>query len=125
MKIDSIKLRKFRDKHRLSQQELAASLGLSQATIWEWEQGDKEIKLEYFAKMLEIYGKEVYELSKDGNIISFNNHEMNNLSDKEKYAGNNDFNKELIENLKEDNAFFKQSIILIMDKMTDLINKIK
>lgn len=130
MKIDSLKLRKFREKKHLSQAEFAESIGLSQATIWDWEQRDSDVKLEYFAKLIEVYGDEANELSKDGTIININNQHSNKI-------GNNaivgfdvkvdayQIQKEHIDTLKSDNEFFKSNINVLVEKLTDLIDRIK
>jgi len=88
MKLDNVKLRKFREKNHLSQAEFAESIGLSQATIWDWEQRDCDVKLEYFAKLIEVYGNDINDLSKDGTVIHINNQ----LSDKVSNNTTLDFN---------------------------------
>lgn len=45
-----IKLRALREKKKLSQEELACIIGVSQVTIGNWEQG-KSIKHEYVSKL--------------------------------------------------------------------------
>jgi DNA-binding XRE family transcriptional regulator len=65
MKLNSIKLRQFREKARMSQNELGMQIGLSQATIWFWEQRDTDIKLEYGILLCEILGIPLVELSDD------------------------------------------------------------
>ncbi|MEI6507577.1 MAG: helix-turn-helix transcriptional regulator [Bacteroidota bacterium] len=130
MKIDRTKLRKFRERNHLSQAEFAESIGLSQATIWEWEQKDSDVKLEYFTKLIDVYGNEVNDLSKDGTIININNQHNNKI-------GNNAIarfdlrldviaiQKEHIDNLKSDNEFFKSNINVLLEKLTDLIDRIE
>ncbi len=49
----------------MSQNELGMQIGLSQATIWFWEQRDTDIKLEYGILLCEILGIPLVELSDD------------------------------------------------------------
>ncbi|MCX6187049.1 MAG: helix-turn-helix domain-containing protein [Bacteroidetes bacterium] len=130
MKIDNIKLRKFREKIHLSQVEFAESIGVSQATIWEWERGDCDIKLEYFVKLIEVYGDEINTLSKDGTIINIINQHSNKIG-KNAVVGFNvtidpyQLQKDYIDVLKQDNEFHRQNITQLFNKMTDLISKLK
>jgi transcriptional regulator with XRE-family HTH domain len=128
MKIDSIKLRKFREKKHLSQIELAESIGVSQATIWEWEQRDCDIKLEYFVKLIEIYGEDTNTLSKDGTVINIRNSsniERNEVIDYNVKIDPYQLQKDYIEVLKQNNEFHRNSINQLLDKITVLINKLK
>ncbi len=130
MKIDSVKLRKFRKKNHLSQVEFAESIGVSQSTIWEWEQQDCDIKLEYFVKLIEVYGDEINTLSKDGTIININNQHSNKIGNNAVEGFNvtidpYQLQKDYIDVLKQDNEFHRQSITQLFNKMTDLISKLK
>lgn len=49
------KIRHFREKKRLSQEELAHLVGVSQVTIGNWEQG-KSIKHEFIRKLANVLG---------------------------------------------------------------------
>ena len=49
------RLRKLREKRRLSQQEIADALGISQATYSNWESKCTNIKIEYLPKLIAIY----------------------------------------------------------------------
>lgn len=49
------KIRHFREKQRLSQEELAHLVGVSQVTIGNWEQG-KSIKHEFIRKLANALG---------------------------------------------------------------------
>ncbi len=129
MRIDSVKLRKFRERHKLSQTEFAESIGLSQGTICEWEKKDVEIKMDYFLKIVQVYGEEANEISKETTTININqNHNKmgdNSIVGFDLHIDAYQLQKEQIEILKEDNEFFKKNITMLFDKMTDLINKIK
>ena len=127
MKIDSIQLRKFREKKHFSQTELAASIGVSQATIWEWEQRDCDIKLEHFVKLVELYGEDINTLSKEGTVINIlkSNIDRNEVIDYNVKIDPYQLQKEYIEVLKENNEFHRNSINQLLDKITVLINKLK
>lgn len=51
MILNSTNLRKYRDIKRLSQEDVAVSLGVSQATISEWEKRDTNVKLEHILNL--------------------------------------------------------------------------
>lgn len=129
MKLDSIKLRKLREAKHLSQAEFAESIGLSQATIWDWEQRDCDIKLEHFTKLVEVYGLQANDLSKEGTVININNQHTNKIGNNAIVGFDVRFDaiamqKEHIENLKADNEFFKNNITLLLEKITYLIDKL-
>jgi len=48
------KLKKLREKKRISQEELAHLLGVSQVTVGKWEQGSS-IKHEYIKKLADVF----------------------------------------------------------------------
>lgn len=54
MYIQGVKIRKARTKMKLSQSALASELNVSQKTIWDWENRNCNIKLEYFIKLIKI-----------------------------------------------------------------------
>ncbi len=54
-----LQLRKLRDKRKLSQQEIADRLGVSQATYWNWENDAAHFKIEHLPKILEILDTDV------------------------------------------------------------------
>ncbi|MFZ4796433.1 MAG: helix-turn-helix transcriptional regulator [Bacteroidia bacterium] len=129
MKLDNIKLRKFREKHRLSQAEFAESIGLSQATVCEWERKDTEIKLEYYTKLVDIYGNSINELIIDGAIINHNTQLQNTLNQNTKvetevkidlYQLQNDY----LQTLKATNEFYQKSITSLVSNFSDLIKKL-
>jgi DNA-binding XRE family transcriptional regulator len=130
MLLDSVKLRKFRDVLKLSQSEFADCIDVSQATICEWEKKDTDVKLEHFVKMIEVFGPEANELSKNTSSININNQNNNKI-------GNNtivgfdvkvdayQLQKEHIETLKETNEFMKEEVRLLISKFSELITVIK
>jgi len=129
MKLDNIKLRKFREKHRLSQAEFADSIGLSQATVCEWERKDTEIKLEYYTKLVDIYGNSINELIIDGAIINNNTQLQNTINQNTKvetevkidlYQLQNDY----LQTLKATNEFYQKSITSLVNNFSDLIKKL-
>lgn len=88
------------------------------------------MKLEYFAKLIEVYGNEVNDLSKDGTIININNQHSNKIGNNAIVRFDVRFDaiamqKEHIDNLKSDNEFFKSNINVLLEKLTDLIDRIK
>ncbi|WP_333600455.1 helix-turn-helix domain-containing protein [Flavobacterium sp.] len=69
-----IKIRHLREKKRLSQEELAHLVGVSQVTIGNWEQG-KSIKHEYIKKLadaLEIQMDYLLEEGKSNSVVHYN-----------------------------------------------------
>lgn len=129
MKLDNIKLRKFREKHRLSQAEFADSIGLSQATVCEWKRKDTEIKLEYYTKLVDIYGNSINELIVDGAIINNNTQLQNSLNQNTKvetevkidlFQLQNDY----LQTLKATNEFYQKSITSLVSNFSDLIKKL-
>jgi transcriptional regulator with XRE-family HTH domain len=67
------KIRHLREKKRLSQEELAHLVGVSQVTIGNWEQG-KSIKHEYIKRLADALGAQTdYLLEEKANaMVSFN-----------------------------------------------------
>jgi transcriptional regulator with XRE-family HTH domain len=77
-----IKIRHLREKKRLSQEELAHLVGVSQVTIGNWEQG-KSIKHEYIKKLadaLEIQMEYLLQEEKSNSVAAYNS--AINVSDK-------------------------------------------
>jgi len=129
MKLDNIKLRKFREKHRLSQAEFADSIGLSQATVCEWERKDTEIKLEYYTKLVDIYGNSINELIIDGAIINNNTQLQNSLNQNTKVETEvkidlNQLENDYLQSLKATNEFYQKSITSLVSNFSDLLKKL-
>lgn len=83
MIIESKKLRKIRDSKRLTQQDVADRLGISQPAYCEWEKQDSDIKLENILKLSEIFNVDLNELAPETTtfkIFNNNNHENQNNS---------------------------------------------
>jgi transcriptional regulator with XRE-family HTH domain len=83
MRIESKKLRKLRDSKRLSQQEVADKIGVSQSTYCDWEKQDSEIKLENLIKLSETFEANLEDLAPETttlNIYHNNNHKAGNNS---------------------------------------------
>jgi len=81
MILDSTKLKKIRESKHLSQAQTAELIGLSQATYWEWEKSDSNVKLENVLKLCNAFNVEIEELAKDNttiNIINNQNHNKDN-----------------------------------------------
>lgn len=81
MILNSTNLRKYRDIKRLSQEDVAVSLGVSQATISEWEKRDTNVKLEHILNLSKIFDVGIEELlSEPNSIININNQSNNKIS---------------------------------------------
>lgn len=78
MLLDSTKLRKFRDSKRISQEELAEDLGISQSTISEWERTDSNVKLEHLINLSRIFEVGLDELTAENSSIIYINNQNNN-----------------------------------------------
>lgn len=126
MLLDSIKLRKFRDVLKLSQSEFADCIDVSQATICEWEKKDTDVKLDYFVKMIEVFGPEANELSKNASFININSQKSNKIGDNNIVKSDiYQLQKEHIDTLKETNEFMKEEVRLLISKFSELITVIK
>ena len=75
-------LKKVRIEHKMSQQEIAKKLNISQATYWGYEVGKYEPNIELLLKMSEIFNITLDELIKDKN-----NDENINNTNSQKLAG--------------------------------------
>ncbi len=53
MVLDSTKIKKARGRAKLSQTDLGFLIDVSQTTIWEWEQKDHDVKLDYILAISE------------------------------------------------------------------------
>lgn len=81
MILNSTNLRKYRDIKRLSQEDVAVSLGVSQATISEWEKRDTNVMLEHILNLSKIFDVGIEELlSEPNSIININNQSNNKIS---------------------------------------------
>jgi len=73
------KLRKIREKNKLSQQEIADQLQISQSTYSQWESDLTTFKVEYLPKLAEIFKIDVTELIPEGTVVKvMNNQEQKN-----------------------------------------------
>ncbi len=123
MKIDSTKLRKLREKNKLTQAEFAESIGLSQATICDWERKDHEIKADYFLKMVEIYDEDaknlIVNITETNNIT---NNNSNTTKNNDKYLIQ--FQKEYIELYKDYLEFMKKNYENLLNILTNSKNRV-
>lgn len=114
MKLDSIKLRKLREKSKLSQSDLAIQLDLSQTTICDWEKRDSDVKLEYILKLSDVLQSDISELTKDGTNLNIRhdvNSKVNNSSMLQINTESYLLQKDLINSLKKQVAFLEEEII--------------
>lgn len=116
MKLDSTKLKKFRAKYQLSQVEFADSLGISQATVCEWERKDTDIKITYYDKLVAIYGTDINDLINNANTINIPNNNLSlNLDQYNPLVGyeitlENNMPSELVITLKQQNENLQKHI---------------
>lgn len=103
MKINNTILRKAREKKGVSQQFLANELNLTQKTIWDWENKNCNVKLEYIIILSNLLNVEVDDL-----IL----YEKENL----------EFNLKLINNFKHSNI---NHYLNVIQTQLELIKKLE
>jgi len=69
------KLRKIREKNKLSQQVIADQLQISQSTYSQWESDLTTFKVEYLPKLAEIFKIDVTELIVEGTVVKVMNNQ--------------------------------------------------
>lgn len=119
MRIESKRLRKLRDNKKLTQQEVADMLGISQPAYCEWEKQDSDIKLENIIKLSEIFNVELDELAPETTIFKIfnnNNHKNQNNSFIGFEVNVDSIYNDLIQSLKK-------QIELLEEKIKNLENK--
>jgi transcriptional regulator with XRE-family HTH domain len=115
MIIDSAKLKKLRESKKMSQAELAEMLQLSQATLWEWEKEDRNVKLEHLLKLEQVLLTDIREFIKGENVFSINN-QTNNKAVNSSIIGTEvnlesyELQKDLIALLKKQVSFLEHEI---------------
>jgi transcriptional regulator with XRE-family HTH domain len=70
-------LRKLRDKQKLSQQEIADYLGVSQATYWNWENDETHFKVDHLSKLADILQVDPADILPDGAVVKIVNNKEN------------------------------------------------
>lgn len=118
MLLDNVKLRKLRTERRLSQADLADKIGVSQTTIWEWEQRDSNVKLELFLKLGEELQCDPNDLAKDGMSIQINTQHNNTNTISENSIIGVQVNIEAFEMMKQLIATQKELITLLMESLS-------
>ena len=63
------KMRQFRDKLRLSQQEVAQHIGVSQSTYSDWESNNVQPHSKFYTKIAEILQTEIANLLEDNSFV--------------------------------------------------------
>ena len=58
-------LRKFRDKSKISQQEVADTLGIDRKTYVSWEAGTSDVKSQYIPELAKLFNVEIGELFRE------------------------------------------------------------
>src|SRR5690606_15904323 len=114
MIIESKNLRKLRYNKKLTQQEIADLLNISQPTYCSWETKDSDIKLENVIQLTKIFDVKIEELIPNNCNLEtkhINNLLVNNDIEKNK----DDIYTELILSLKEQIKLL-QEIIMILQK---------
>ncbi len=127
MKIDCTKLRKLRLKNKLTQAEFAESIGLSQATICDWERIDQEIKADYFIKLIAIFGEEAKDLTPTASEINIpdtntDNNANNITNTPDMNATIFQLQKEQIEMFKDYTEFMKKNYEILLNFFTNSKN---
>jgi len=122
MKIDSIKLRKYREQKHLSQIELGEAINVSQQRICEWETKDCNIKLEHVLKISEVLNIVINDIAKDATTINIlnNNHQSKDNSNPIVGIGikvEYNYQTEYMEALKNQN----ENVTKLMESHTKLI----
>ncbi len=112
------KLRKLRDERKLSQQQVADSIGVKQNTYSRWESDLSTFKIEYLSKLAKVFNVEPIELiSSDTNfsIVHNTNNKDSSVNGFNIYMDMKDVFKDLLDSkdeiiriLKEENGRLKQ-----------------
>lgn len=122
MILDSAKLKKARERAKLSQTDLGFLIDVSQTTIWEWEQKDHDVKLVYILAISEKLDLDLQDLLKDGTTINIQHNRNNKVSNNSALGMNITIEsyqlqqeliqvlKHNIELLREENAKLKQDL---------------
>lgn len=122
MILDSAKLKKARERAKLSQTDLGFLIDVSQTTIWEWEQKDHDVKLDYILAISEKLDLDLQDLLKDGTTINIQHNHNNKVSNNSALGMNITIEsyqlqqeliqvlKHNIELLREENAKLKQDL---------------
>ncbi len=72
------KLRKHREKRRLSQREVAEQLDIAQATYCNWEMDVSSCRVDYLPKLAQVLDVDIMELLPEGTVVKV----MNNQNQK-------------------------------------------
>jgi len=112
------KLHKLRERNRLSQQEVADFIGVSQNTYSRWESDLSTFKIEYLPKLAEVFKVEASELIPQGTTVKIVNNSDNkdnsvkgfeiNMDARELYRDLLASKDEVIRLLKEENERLKK-----------------
>jgi transcriptional regulator with XRE-family HTH domain len=112
------KLHKLREKNRLSQQEVADLIGVSQNTYSRWESDLSTFKIEYLSKLAEAFKVEATDLIPQGTTVKIVNNKDNkdtsvngfeiNMDARELYKDLLDSKNEVIRLLREENERLKK-----------------
>ncbi len=73
----SEKLIKYRTDLKMSQQEVADRLGISQGTYNHWESGKVRLTVEHIPKLVEIFGKSPTEFIPEGTVVKIAHNQDN------------------------------------------------
>lgn len=70
-------LRKFRDRRKISQQDIADQLDVAQTTVWNWENDESHFKLDHLPKLAEILQVDPSDLLPEGSVVKIVNNTEN------------------------------------------------
>jgi transcriptional regulator with XRE-family HTH domain len=99
------KLRQYREKARLSQQEVAENLGVGQSTYSQWESDKTTFKVEYLNKLANLFGVAATDLIPEGTAVKIANNVSQNFDNSvvgfEINMNSKDIYKDLLESKDE------------------------
>lgn len=123
------KLRKHREKKRLSQKEVAEQIGVSQTTYHNWETDISSFRVEFLSKLAQVFEVAIIELMPDGATVKVTNNQHQKNHDtaivgfEANMAGSHDLyadllrsKDEIIHLLKEENAQLKDRNALLEEE---------
>ena len=102
---------KLRDKHKISQQEIADQLNVAQTTVWNWENDESHFKLELLPKLAEILQVDPADLLPEGAVMKIVNNNANKDNSVNAFEVKMDeriLSKKLLKSLEETNALLKE-----------------
>jgi transcriptional regulator with XRE-family HTH domain len=120
MELDCIKLRKLRNKKKISQLELAEALELSQSSVAKYEKANAQIKFNTLLLLCDFFEVDPKELLVDGDPFYHPQiSKSNNLEIKQSEATNN-LSNDTKDGLKE----FHQERMKLINRIVSVLEKL-